>query len=188
MFILIWGVNYANKLFYFSKYNNILKEFATAKNYIPENSVILTVDISPFTIDYASGETNYRVSVPSITGYLTADKCVAEVANFHAAEANTFPITYREDVNPYLKLGNFRLSNALIYIPPEINIKAYEENTGVKIGYVIIRGKKERMFHYKPEDGLDENALYEKFMGQVNTNFKPIYQSASDLVRVYKAN
>lgn len=180
-------LNMANKIYYINKYNIILKDFAQAENYVAPNSTVLSVDISPTVVDYKTAQTNNHVPMANITSYMITDGCNIDVANYHASEKNTFPISYNDNFNPYLQLGTFRTDYSLVMIPPKVDIAKYEAKTGTKINYIILRGKKELMYQYDKETGLDVDSLYANFMEQVNERYNLIYSSPSTLVNVYKA-
>ncbi len=177
-----------NKVVMMPVYNEVINTIDDANKRIPANSNVFAVNISPLTVNYNTGEVNYRAAIPDVTGYITArGQCVAEVANYHEGEKNVFPVSYRDEVNQHITLGHFRTINSLMIVPPIVNIANYEKTTGIKIDYISIAGKRENMYHYKPDEKFDENELYNNFMAEVNKGFSLFYESPNHIVRIYKA-
>jgi len=167
----------------FTKYNRIAAEYVVENSRIPNNSTIFAADISPFTIDYASNETNTRYSYSHLAGYLVANKtCVAEISNYHLGEQNSFPITYRDATNPNMHLGQFRTNYGLQIIPPQINLDTYP----IKPDYILIKGSRENLFKYPAAYGLDEQGLYNNFMQQITRNYRLEYESPDLIYKIYR--
>jgi len=170
------------------KYGKILASYDQIQEHLPDNINYLSVDISPFTIDYDTNKENLRFAIPNTSGFITAQKtCAAQVNDRSMAEKNSFPVTYYDDKNPNYVLGKARTEYGLGLIPPQVNIAEYEKSTGQKIDYVIIRGSSKHLFHYPPEHQLDENKLYEAFMQEITSHFDISYESGDGMIKIYKA-
>jgi hypothetical protein len=95
----------------------------------------------------------------NIVSYLGTLKNIAILDNYEASYKR-FPIHWKKNMNPELYIGNFVTSNK-----PYINIKIFEQSTGIKVDYIS------RL--YPPKNPKDSSTL--DAIKQLNEGYRLIY-------------
>jgi len=149
-------------------------DYLSGTKYIKPNSVVLPLSFSPNGKDEHGNEIARRNWLfAHASQYMGTIRPLVILDNY---EANTgyFPIAWKQEVNPYLKLGN---GGSFEDIPPYADIEGYKRSTGVTIDYVL-------MWCY--DSTFLQNEQFRKLYNEVNSGYNKIYASPTNRTILYE--
>ena len=161
----------ASNLYISHRINIQMEEYLSSKEYIEPGSTLLFLPAATEGYAESTGENlTHRVDPFLHAGdYIGLDKSVVSLANYEAT-MGYFPFVYRDEINPYVHIGDLEGEGA-------VNILEYEGKTGGRIDYVLYwLGQKRNTDSEKSKD------IYR----QLNQAYERVYVSDNELVELFK--
>jgi hypothetical protein len=162
----------------YASFNEYLKEYVSVAPQLEADRTLLPM---PFSRELQTE--NGRLAASKIgvfrhaAGYLAAERGVIDLENYEAT-TRYFPFKYREEINPYRRLGlGEGADRGLQAEPPEVDIVAYEKNTGKRVDYVLV-------WNVLPEQR--DTPAGKKIFEQIDRGYELTYTSPRQLLRLYR--
>ncbi|MCI0414711.1 hypothetical protein L0222_18185 [bacterium] len=146
-----------------------MQEFLSGIDLIEPNTTLLPLCFSP---DVPAGWKMFsKVKMFRHTsGYIAAHRRVVVMDNYEG-NRNSFPIQFREELNPYRFLGGIE------DVPPQVRLDSYEKRTGEKIDYVLV---------WKFSETFRGNPNVKSISEQLREEYKLIHRSDNGLMQLYR--
>lgn len=114
-----------------------VSDYTSAAVHIREGAIILPLNFAP----NGKGRNGAMIADRNFlfshaADYLAADKSVVMLDNYEA-NMGYFPLQWRNEVNPYYHLS---IGQGIEHTPPHASLKGYEEQSGVKVDYILLCG------------------------------------------------
>jgi hypothetical protein len=161
----------------YREFNDYLVDYLAVEPHLEDGHTLLPAPFSP-VLPNQEGRITFKVGVfRHAAGYLAAQRGVVELENYEAT-AGYFPVKFRPEVDPFVKLGReLAPDRGLQAEPPSVNIDAYETQTGKRVDYVLL-------WNLRPEKR--DSAAGKDIFDQLGRGYELTYTSPQRLLQLYR--
>jgi hypothetical protein len=146
----------------FARLNNYYREYASAAPHIAEKSTLIGLRLH----DRMEGR-RFPANVPVLIqacSRIASERHSVDLKNFQG-ESSAHPIQFRRNVSATAALGG---DPAITAVPPQVDLMAYERQTGRPIDYVLLYGFR---------NAVGDTEALERLDAQLREHYRLIYVS-----------